>query len=52
MACVYGFWMQLRLILALSHLALLIIAPWFFNLQRVLLEMFRLDPDPEDLPLL
>ena len=45
-------WIQLLLSLLLSHLALLIIAPWFFNLERLLFELFHLDPEPEDLPLL
>lgn len=46
------FWLQSLLIAALSHIALLWIAPWFFNLQRLLLEVLHLDPEPEDLPLL
>ncbi|ADE54982.1 hypothetical protein [Coraliomargarita akajimensis] len=47
-----GFWIQTLLNAGLSHLALLLIAPWFFNLQRLLLEVLHLDPEPEDLPLL
>ncbi len=46
------FWIQAILSMLLSHLALLVIAPWFFNLERLLFDLFRLDPDPEDLPLL
>lgn len=46
------FWIQLSLTLILSHSLLLFIAPWFFNFQRLLLEVLHLDPDPEDLPLL
>lgn len=46
------FWIQLSITLLLSHLLLLGLAPWFFNLQRLLLEVLHLDPDPEDLPLL
>ena len=46
------FWIQTALTTLLSHLLLLGITPWFFNLQRLLLELMHLDPEPEDLPLL
>lgn len=52
MDVVSTFWIQSAITLLLSHLLLLIIAPWFFNLQRLLLELLHLDPEPEDLPLL
>ena len=48
----FDFWIQTMLCAGLSHLLLLAIAPWFFNLQRLLIEMFHLDNKPEDLPLL
>lgn len=34
----------------LSHLVLLVVAPWFFELQRCLFELCRLDTEPEDYP--
>lgn len=43
-------WIQSSLTLLLSHLSLLLIAPWFFNLQRLLFELFRLDSEPQDSP--
>lgn len=48
----FDFWMQTALCAGISHLLLLAAAPWFFDLQRLLLEMLRLDTKPEDLPLL
>ncbi|WP_269524146.1 hypothetical protein [Coraliomargarita parva] len=45
-----GFWIQLLTTSLLSHLALLFIAPWFFNVERLLFEICRVDPEPEDLP--
>lgn len=36
--------------LALSHLALLFIAPWFFNFQRSLFSIFETKTEPESLP--
>lgn len=47
-----GFWIQVLMTLACSHLALLVLAPWFFNLERQLLEICHLKTEPEDLPLL
>jgi hypothetical protein len=32
-------------------LALLLITPWFLQFQRMLIQLFHLDPEPEDLPL-
>jgi len=46
------FWLQSGLTLLLSQLCLLIVAPWFFNLQRALFELFRMDREPQDMPLL
>jgi hypothetical protein len=47
-----SFWLQVLATSLVSHLALLVVAPWFFNLERMLFELFHLDPDPEDLPVL
>lgn len=46
-----GFWMHALITLLFSHLALLVIAPWFFNLERLLFEICRVETEPEDLPL-
>lgn len=47
----WNFWMQIFKTLLLSHLALLAVAPWFFNLERLFFEIFRVDTEPEDFPL-
>lgn len=47
-----GFWKQVVLTSFLSHLCLLVIAPWFFNLQRLLFELCRLDLEPDEYPIL
>jgi cell shape-determining protein MreD len=47
-----AFWIQVFLTSLLSHLALLIVAPWFFNLERLLFEICHLEIEPEDFPLL
>ena len=36
--------------LIISHLALLVIAPWFFNFQRSLFSIFETKTEPESLP--
>lgn len=46
------FWIQTILCVGLSHILLIVIAPWFFDLQRLLIDLLRLDHKPEDLPLL
>ena len=45
-----SFWPQIALTVALSHLVLLLVAPWFFNLQRLLLELLHLDPSLKTCP--
>ena len=47
-----GFWLQVFVTSLASHLALLIVAPWFFNFERMLFALCRLEPEPEDLPIL
>jgi cell shape-determining protein MreD len=47
-----AFWGQVLNTVLLSHLALLLVAPWFFNFERMLFSLFHLDVEPEDLPLL
>lgn len=49
---VSAFWIQVVLTSLVSHLALLIVAPWFFDLQRLLFELCNLDTEPEDFPIL
>jgi hypothetical protein len=44
------FWIQVGMTLVGSHLALLIVAPWFFNLERLLFDLCRLDTEPDDFP--
>jgi hypothetical protein len=47
---VASFWIQVLTTLFCSHLALLVVAPWFFNLERQLFEICHLETEPEDLP--
>lgn len=47
-----AFWIQVATIALASHLALLFVAPWFLNFERMLFRLFRLDVEPEDLPVL
>lgn len=49
---VASFWIHVLTTLVCSHLALLLIAPWFFNFERQLFEICRVETEPEDLPLL
>lgn len=49
---VASFWVQVLTTSLCSHLALLFVAPWFFNLERQLFEICHLETEPEDLPLL
>ncbi|NBB79321.1 MAG: hypothetical protein GVY36_07745 [Verrucomicrobia bacterium] len=45
-----AFWTQVATTILFSHLALLLVAPWFFNFERMLFALFHLDVEPEDLP--
>ncbi|MGZ0656478.1 hypothetical protein ACWPKO_07505 [Coraliomargarita sp. W4R53] len=47
-----GFWLQIIVTSLASHLVLLLVAPWFFNLERMLFALCRFDPEPEDFPIL
>lgn len=47
-----GFWLQVGLTVLASHVALLIVAPWFFNFERMLFAVFHLDTEPDDFPIL
>ncbi len=49
---VASFWIQVLTTLCASHLALLVVAPWFYQLERLLFEICQLETEPEDLPLL
>lgn len=49
---VSSFWIQVVATSLCSHLALLVVAPWFYNLERQLFEICRVETEPEDLPLL
>ena len=45
-----AFWVQVLTTSLFSHLTLLLVAPWFFDLQRALFDVFQLDSDPDDFP--
>ena len=47
-----AFWTQVLTTTLLSHAALLIIAPWFFNLERLLFGLCQVDTEPDDFPML
>lgn len=47
-----AFWLQLLITALFSHAALLIVAPWFFNLQRLLFELCHTDTEPDEFPIL
>ncbi|MGB0743799.1 MAG: hypothetical protein ACPGSB_04670 [Opitutales bacterium] len=47
-----SFWIQIVTTSLCSHLALLVVAPWFFSLERNLFIICRVETEPEDLPLL
>jgi rod shape-determining protein MreD len=44
-------WTQTILTVLGSSICLLFVAPWFFQFQRMLIELLNLDPEPEDLPI-
>lgn len=46
-----AFWVQLIVTATLSHLLMFVIAPWFYNLERLLFRICRLETEPEDLPI-
>ncbi|MFP4165947.1 MAG: hypothetical protein ACLFUF_02140 [Opitutales bacterium] len=45
-----AYWLQTGATLLVSHLVLLVIAPWFFNFERSLFLVFRTKTAPRDLP--
>ena len=47
---VSSFWIHVLTTSLVSHLALLVVAPWFFNLERTLFALCRLNPEPDDFP--
>lgn len=47
-----AFWLQIVVTSLASHLALLVVAPWFFNFERMLFALCNMDPEPEDFPIL
>ncbi len=47
-----AFWLQLGITTLLSHATLLIIAPWFFNFQRLLFEICHVETEPDEFPML
>lgn len=49
---VTGFWTQILMTLLCSHVVLLLVGPWFFNFERQLFKICRMETEPEDLPLL
>jgi hypothetical protein len=46
-----AFWIQVSITTLLSHIALLFVAPWLFDLERLLFKICRLETEPEDLPI-
>lgn len=46
-----AFWIQIIITILLSHIVLLVVAPWFFNLQRLLFELCNCETEPEDFPI-
>ena len=46
-----GYWIQVATTILLSHIALLAVAPWFFNFERMLFFLLPVDTEPEDLPI-
>jgi hypothetical protein len=47
-----GFWLQVLVTSLVSHSVLLVVAPWFFNFERMLFALFNMDTEPEDFPIL
>jgi len=47
-----GFWFQVLVTSLASHLVLLVVAPWFFNFERMLFALCHMDTEPEDFPIL
>jgi cell shape-determining protein MreD len=45
-----GFWWHVVATSLASHLVLLVVAPWFFNFERMLFALCRLDPEPDEFP--
>ena len=43
-----GYWLHIGTTLLLSHLVLLIVAPWFFNFERMFFSLLRVNTEPED----
>lgn len=46
-----SYWIQAVATSLLSHLTLLVVAPWFFNFERMLFSLLHVDTEPEDLPI-
>ncbi|CAI8284207.1 MAG: Uncharacterised protein [Opitutia bacterium UBA7350] len=44
-------WIETALVVLASSLALWATTPWFFRLQRMLIAIFRLDPEPQGMPI-
>ena len=47
-----AFWLQVLLTTVLSHIVLLVVAPWFFNFERLLFELCHAETEPDDFPTL
>ncbi len=47
-----AFWLQVVVTSLASHLVLLVLAPWFFNFERMLFALCRLDTEPDEFPIL
>lgn len=47
-----GYWLQVACTGIASHLVLLLVAPWFYDFERMLFALFNMNPEPEDFPIL
>lgn len=45
-----AYWLRIGTDLLISHLVLLPVAPWFFQLERLLFDLLRVETEPENLP--
>ncbi len=45
-----GYWLHVSTTAALSHISLVLVAPWFFDLMRLLLHLLRQDLTPKNMP--
>lgn len=46
----FGYWLQFMIITTVSHFVLCIVAPWFFNFERMIFALFRIDFEMKEFP--